>query len=128
MAKLLRKDVLKLIDNLTSGEYVKGKYRLLRTEKGKPDSWCCLGVWADQHGCVWKTVKDDGNLPPDNIPVRQRGSKTIADNADPGKLSDEFKWGLSDGDLNYLTRYNDNSDTWREVLHYIVDELLPKAV
>lgn len=122
--KLLRKDVLKLIDNLTSGEYVKGRGALVFSRKGQPDKFCCLGVWADQHGCVWEP---DGDSSYSMTPVIQKRGKTVAANSNTASLRPGFTFGLNSEDQQKLASLNDSSESWKEVLHYIVDELLPRA-
>lgn len=124
--KLLRKDVLKLIDNLTSGKYVKEQGQLVKIDEKGNSGFCCLGVWADQHGCVWHNILSDhiGEWAPSLSNTRL----DVAQKSATGTLKGKLAFGLEKPMQDRLASLNDANDTWKEVLHYLVDEVLPKAV
>lgn len=119
MAKLLRKDVLKWLKNLKSGQYLKGKCLLVSNDGTR---FCCLGVWADQHGATWAKNQDcSGTL----IPI-PKGMKKPQKDQGEGLLSGKLLLGLEPYQ-NDLTSLNDENSTFAEVINYIEVELLPKA-
>lgn len=117
-SKLYLEDVVKLIRNLQSGEYNKGK-SLLVSKDGK--NFCCLGVWADQHGCVWAT-----NRSKQLIPFLPRMKKP-AEFQGVAVLDDPISFGLTGDVQGRLTGLNDNTDGWDAVITYLKNEVLPKA-
>lgn len=120
---LLRKDVLKLIRNLKSGEYRKGKSVLVNT---KGTHFCCLGVWADQHGCTWKEELSWDNRPSELIPIAK--GKTSPPKKQGGDvLQRPLLFGLSFDMQKDLIRLNDGNKTWEPVIEYLKTKVLPKA-
>lgn len=118
--KLLRKDVLKWIKALKSGQYKKGKETLVSKDGIK---FCCLGVWADMHGCTW----DDsyGSMVP--IP-RGRKAKTVSQNDSVSFLNDsKLARGLDRPHQRELACLNDASVGFKKVIKYIEKEILPLA-
>ncbi len=113
--KLHRKDVLKHIDNLTNGQYLKGTGKLVSDDR---EHFCCLGVWADQHGCVWHKVSEGW------IPAKGK----LSDTQDTANLEKPISFGLDAIAQSRLASLNDNNSNWDEVLTYLVTEVLPKAV
>lgn len=116
---LLKKDVRKLIKNLESGQYAKHTGALTNS---KGNAFCCLGVWADQHGATW--VRDyDGYKPiPKGKDKPQSGQSASA-------LSSALRFGLPDEIQNDLMRLNDAhpKDKFKAVIQYLKDSVLPKA-
>lgn len=120
---LLRKDVLKWIRNLKSGEYRKGKSELVNP---KGTRFCCLGVWADQHGCTWKEGLDWSNRPCVLIPIAK--GKTSPPKKQGGDvLQRPLLFGLSFHMQKALVKLNDNNETWGPVIEYLKTKVLPKA-
>lgn len=122
MAKLLRKDVLKWIRNLKSGQYKKEKGSLVSIDGTK---FCCLGVWADQHGCTWEEGLDWD----DRVCL-----KPIHKNRNKVHLAQGFKllhsnlaYGLTEDDQSQLATINDNSKGFSEVINYIERSILLRA-
>lgn len=113
--KLHRKDVLKLIDNLTNGQYLKGKRLLVSDDR---QHFCCLGVWADQHGCVWHETTAGW------VPAKGK----LDDSQDAVTLNRSISFGFDQDVQARLTSLNDSNVSWNEVLQYLVTDLLPKAV
>lgn len=114
---LKRKDVLKWIDSLTNGLYLKGRNRLV---SGDRTQFCCLGVWADQHGCSFRN--EGSSNPPEWVPVK---GKLV--NEDHTTLHGQLSFGLTVQMQNALISKNDNHETWDEVLKFIVTDVLPQA-
>jgi hypothetical protein len=118
MAKLLRKDVLKLIRNLKDGSYKKNQKSLV-SKDGK--RFCCLGVWADQHGCLWDT-----NNVGDLIPIA-RNRKTASPDQGAGTLKPNVSFGLGYWEQVKLADLNDSYKSWKRVIAYLKEDILPKA-
>jgi hypothetical protein len=119
----LLEDVVKWIRNLEDGEYVKGRGSLV-AEDGK--AFCCLGVWADQHGCTWdyKGSKKAGFT---ILPI-PKGKKVIEVGQGEGTLKSELAYGLTQDNQSNLASLNDNKETWFEVIAYIRKNILPEAI
>jgi hypothetical protein len=118
MAKLLRKDVLKWIRNLKDGSYKKTKRTLVSPDG---ERFCCLGVWADQHGCYWKADSFSRLIP---IPP---GKKYPSGGQGAGMLKDNISFGLAWTTQTSLARLNDDHKTWKQVIEFIEDKVLPLA-
>jgi hypothetical protein len=125
VAKLLRKDVLKWIRNLSSGSYKKGKGVLVNA---KGDRFCCLGVWADQHGCTWQEEPADDwtDYKSELIPLR-KGRVQPQRGQSAGTLESNLAYGLDARVQDTLTELNDKNKSWKEVIAYIKSDILPKA-
>lgn len=119
MSELLRKDVLKWIKNLSSGQYKKGRNELVSRDGTK---FCCLGVWADQHGATW-TENASGLIP------IAKGRKNPSYDQDGLLLYDlRLKKGLDVKDQIILGSINDSSmHGFKPVIAYIKKYILPKA-
>lgn len=118
--KLLRKDVLKWIRLLKSGRYKKGKNLLVQHAKGG-DKFCCLGVWADQHGAVWKE-DSFGSL----IPFLETGKKEPR-NTENFLYNPRLSRGLSEDLQKRLANVNDTTKDFTQVIELIKDQVLPLA-
>lgn len=116
--KLYLEDVVKLIRNLESGLYKKGEGVLVSDDGTK---FCCLGVWADQHGCVWHP-NDDRELIP------SLSNSKVSAKQGTAKLVPELSFGLETDDQNKLAHLNDGNNDWENVILYLKEEILPKAV
>lgn len=114
---LKRKDVLKWIDSLTSGQYLKGTGQLVSEDRTQ---FCCLGVWADQHGCSFRNEGSSNS--PDWVPVK---GKLV--NKNHTTLHGQLSFGLTRQMQSALIPKNDDNDTWDEVLKFIVTDVLPQA-
>lgn len=119
--KLLRKDVLKWIRNLSDGSYKKVKGQLTN-EKG--DKFCCMGVWADQHGCYWRER------------ITNPSKKVLIPYIPEGKFSPyqgyesldvALLFGLTPAEQGQLTDLNDSHTNWKQVIEYIKEIILPRA-
>ena len=120
--KLLRKDVLKWIRNLKSGQYRKGKGQLVSPNGSR---FCCLGVWADQHGCTWEEYKDWDKVT-GLAPIKKGAKAKHVDQRD-GTLEKSLLFGLDENDQGMLAEINDKSKGFGKVIAYIQKEVLPKA-
>lgn len=122
--KLLRKNILKLIRNLKSGEYRKGTGNLVSVDGKK---FCCLGVYADQQGATWDKTNDTylydlGTL----LPVA-KGKVTPQPSQDNAQLQSWLAGGLTEKMQSTLVELNDNFDDWEPVIKYLKEKVLPKA-
>lgn len=124
MAKLKRKELLAWIRNLSNGRYRKAKATLVSP---KLNGFCCLGVWADMHGCTFEEYliggQHDGWVPV--LPGRAHPEKV--QESDTGGLSGKAAFGLSEEHQQQLSQLNDHSGSWKPVIRYIKEELLPSA-
>jgi hypothetical protein len=116
MGKLLRKDVLKWIRLLKSGQYRKGKGKLVSNDGKK---FCCLGIWADMQGAVWEE-KCNTLVPLKNKPYSIQFDTLLED----PKLANGLDYEIQAG----LAEINDNSRGFSKVIKYIEDNVLPFAV
>lgn len=114
MTKLLRKDVLKWIRNLSDGSYRKTTGKLVNK---KGNGFCCLGVWADQHGCYWTNQL---------VPIEPGKEKPNADQT-AESLETDLLFGLSQCEQGALIELNDENKTWAKVIEYIKKEILPRT-
>jgi hypothetical protein len=121
MGKLLRKDVLKWIRLLKSGQYRKGTGQLVSNDGRK---FCCLGVWADMQGAVWEE-QCNSSIPNILVPLKDKlhPEQSYSFIEDP-KLAN----GLDIEIQSKLTEINDNSRGFSKVIKYIEDNVLPKTV
>jgi hypothetical protein len=116
MVKLLRKDVLKWIRLLKSGQYRKGKGKLVSKDGRK---FCCLGVWADMQGAVWE--ERHGSL----VPLKDKPYSIQFDSIlDDPKLAN----GLDLEIQAKLSEINDNSRGFSKVIKLIEKDVLPFSV
>ena len=113
--KLLRKDVLKWLRNLKSGRYKKGKDSLVSKNGTR---FCCLGVWADQHGCKWN----------DNWKPLIPGTDKFVIGQGIGSLNYRLAFGLTQYEQWVLADLNDDNRTWKQVIDEIEQHILPRAV
>jgi hypothetical protein len=128
---LSRKMVLKWIRALKSGQYGKGTGKLV-SDDGK--KFCCLGVWADLHGCTWierHEAKCEGEgfhdtaydlipvLPGKNMPPKYQRSRSF--------LKKRLAFGLSEAIQEELATVNDDSKGFGKVIKFIEKNILPKA-
>ena len=120
--KLKLEDVVKLIRNLESGEYLKGTGSLV-SDDGK--NFCCLGVWADQHGCVWHTNKVGGLVPMSPNNKRPKHGQSCA------VLELGISFGVSIETQTRLASLNDGEsedcEDWGPVIDYLKNTVLPTA-
>lgn len=117
--KLSRKAVLKWLKNLRNGDYIKGTGRLVSNDGTQ---FCCLGVWADQHGATW--LDRDGYL----IPIPKGRARPAIVQSSSTLKDKRLTHGLTPEIQNKLVFLNDDHDTWGRVIDYIEKELLPEAV
>ena len=116
MVKLLRKDVLKWIRLLKSGQYRKGKGQLVSKDGKK---FCCLGVWADMQGAVWEE-KFNTLIPFKYKPYPNQLDTLLED----PKLANGLDYEIQ----AELAKINDNSKGFSKVIKYIEKNVLPFAV
>jgi hypothetical protein len=116
MGKLLRKDVLKWIRLLKSGQYRKGTGQLVSSDGRK---FCCLGVWADMQGAVWEEKCNT------LVPLKDKLHPFQLDSIlDDPKLANGLDIEIQAG----LAEINDNSRGFSKVIKYIEKNVLPFAV
>lgn len=123
--KLLRKDVLKWIRALKSGQYRKGTGELVSPDGSK---FCCLGVWADMHGAVWeeKFGWDDNVCGLTPKPTRQKAVHREQERSEVLK-DPRLARGLSMDVQNALAETNDASRGFAKVIAKIEKDVLPLA-
>lgn len=104
------------INNLESGEYPKGKYRL----KSEDDRFCCLGVLADmyaqEHGVGWVYISST---------LFPEGTHYSSDSLLPNEvrewagIADEERGVHSAAGPQSLYYINDHNDTFEPVIERI---------
>jgi hypothetical protein len=125
--KLLRKDVLKWIRALQSGQYKKGTGKLVSNNGTK---FCCLGVWADMHGATWEEKRIWNGTVECLVPVlKGRKTATVEQNNNGSYLHDpKLAKGLDMSMQRELATANDDSTQgFKPVIAYIKKEVLPLA-
>ena len=122
MAELLKKDVLKWIKALKSGEYKKGSGALVSKDYTK---FCCLGVWADLHGAVWEDGDGITNKTP--VPISRGRKNPFKKQRDSLLLDPKLRCGLSGYEQRHLAELNDTSKTFVSVIKYIEENIFPIA-
>lgn len=111
MDTITKRMTRRLIKALESGEYRKTRYALCNK---RGDAFCCLGVLADIQGAEWETSIENRLFP-----IGNRQNEAML----------EYKWaaGLSGGTMTKLARLNDGSRTFKPVIKYLKEEILPNA-
>jgi hypothetical protein len=116
-AKLKRK----WLKALRGGQYDQVEGRLC-DEEGK--AFCCLGVLANEQGCVWKENGDDGLAPiwpnaRQSFAVMASGKREITG----GLLMPRYAGGVPLAQQEKLAEMNDEGKSFAEIADYIEREL-----
>ena len=109
----------KWLKALRGGAYRRGQGALV-SQKG--DRFCCLGVLANEQGCVWE-ADGFGAL----YPIMPRGRESFGINSRGEKATSYLKpskaGGLTIDEQRHLAQMNDDGKSFRAIADYIEKNL-----